>query len=111
VGRRGCTRFTHTTPRSTSNRPASSSTTCTWGRVIPPQDAVSAGVGKIKANTRREIRQRVPELKKVYWRHEFWSAGFFASTVGIDEAVITRYVAFQEKVDKGQRKLQVDFGF
>ena len=36
---------------------------------------------------------------------------FFSSTVGIDEAVIKRYVEFQEKVDKGQLKLQLDFGF
>jgi len=79
--------------------------------VIPPKYAVSAVVGKIKANTSREIRQRFPEIKKVYWRHEFWSVGFFSSTVGIDEAVIKRYVEFQEKVDKGQLKLQLDFGF
>jgi hypothetical protein len=44
----------------------------------------------------------------VYWRNEFWSVGFFSSTVGIDEAVIQRYVEFQEKVDKGQLKLQLD---
>ena len=79
--------------------------------VIPPKYAVSAIVGKIKANTSREIRQRFPGIKKVYWRNEFWSVGFFSSTVGIDEAVIKRYVEFQEKVDKGQLKLQLDFGF
>jgi putative transposase len=79
--------------------------------VIPPKYAVAAVVGKIKANTSPEIRQRFPEIKKVYWRHEFWSVGFFSSTIGIDEAVIKRYVAFQEKVDKGQLKLQLDFGF
>jgi len=79
--------------------------------VIPPKYAVSAIVGKIKANTSREIRQRFPEIKKVYWRHEFWSPGFFSSTVGIDEEVIRRYVEFQEKVDTGQLKLQLDFGF
>jgi putative transposase len=79
--------------------------------VIPPKYAVSAIVGKIKANTSREIRQRFPSVKTVYWRNEFWSVGFFSSTVGIDEAVIKRYVEFQEKVDKGQLKLQLDFRF
>lgn len=79
--------------------------------VIPPQYAVSAIVGKIKANTSREIRQRFPWVKKVSWRNEFWSVGFFSSTVGIDEAVIKRYVEFQEKVDTGQLKLQLEFGF
>ncbi len=79
--------------------------------VIPPKYAVSAIVGKIKANTSHEIRQRFPGIKKVYWRNEFWSVGFFSSTVGIDEEVIRRYVEFQEKVDTGQLKLQLDFGF
>ena len=79
--------------------------------VIPPKYAVSAIVGKIKANTSREIRARFPWVKKLYWRNEFWSDGFFSSTVGIDEAVIKRYVEFQEKVDKGQLTLQLDFGF
>ena len=79
--------------------------------VIPPKYAVSAIVGKIKANTSREIRQRFPWVKKLYWRNEFWSDGFFSSTVGIDEAVIKRYVEFQERVDKGQLTLQLDFGF
>ena len=41
----------------------------------------------------------------------FWSVGLFSSTVGIDEAVIKRYVEFQEKVDRGELKLQLDFGF
>ena len=77
--------------------------------VIPPKYAVSAIVGKIKANTSREIRRRFPWLKRIYWRNEFWSVGFFSSTVGIDEEVIKRYVEFQEKVDKGT--LQLDFGF
>jgi hypothetical protein len=36
---------------------------------------------------------------------------FLSSTVGIDEAVIKRYVESQEKVDKGQLKFQLDFGF
>jgi putative transposase len=77
--------------------------------VIPPKYAVSSIIGKIKSHTSREIRQRFPWLKRIYWRNEFWPVGFFSSTVGIDEEVIKRYVAFQEKVDKGT--LQLDFGF
>jgi len=77
--------------------------------VIPPKYSVSSIIGKIKSNTSREIRKRFPWLKRIYWRNEFWSVGFFSSTVGIDEEVIKRYVEFQEKVDKGT--LQLDFGF
>ena len=77
--------------------------------VIPPKYSVSAIVGKIKANTSREVRKRFPWVKKVYRRNEFWSPGFFSSTVGIDEEVIKRYVEFQEKVDTGQLQLSLDF--
>ena len=70
--------------------------------IIPPKYSVSDIIGKIKANTSREIRNKFEWIKKIYWRNEFWSPGFFSSTVGIDEEVIKRYVEFQEKVDKGQ---------
>jgi hypothetical protein len=44
------------------------------------------------------------------WAGEAGSV-FLSSTVGIDEAVIKRYVEFQEKVDKGQLMLHLDIGF
>jgi len=77
--------------------------------VIPPRYSVSGIVGKIKANTSREIRKEFDWLQKAYRRNEFWSPGFFSSTVGIDEEVIKRYVEFQEKVDKGQLQLSFEF--
>lgn len=77
--------------------------------IIPPKFKVSEVVGKIKANTSREIRKQFSWLKKVYWRNEFWSPGFFSSTIGINEDVIKRYVEFQEKVDKGAIQLSFDF--
>jgi putative transposase len=77
--------------------------------VLPPRYAVSAIMGKLKANTSREVRTRFPRLKKIYWRTEFWSVGFFSSTVGIKEDGIKRYVEFQEKIDKGQVPLTFEF--
>ena len=79
--------------------------------VIPPKYSVSSIIGKIKANTSREIRQDFKWIRKMYRRNEFWSPGFFSSTVGIDEEVIKRYVEFQEKMDKGQLQLSLDFKF
>lgn len=75
--------------------------------IIPPKYSVSEIIGKIKANTSREIRKRFDWIRKVYWKGEFWSPGFFSSTVGINEDVIKRYVEFQERVDTGQ--MQLDF--
>jgi hypothetical protein len=48
------------------------------------------------------------EYKKMYCHSEFWSPGFFPSTVRINEEVIKKYTEFQEKIDKGQLQLPFD---
>ena len=77
--------------------------------VIPPKYAVSSIVGKMKANLSRQLRLRYPELKRTYWGAVLWSPGFFSSTVGLNEAVIRRYVEHQERMDKGQIQLEFEF--
>ena len=77
--------------------------------VIPPRYAISSVVGKMKANLSRQLRCRYPELKRTYWGAVLWSPGFFSSTVGLNEAVIRRYVEHQERVDKGQIQLEFEF--
>jgi len=76
--------------------------------VIPPKYAVSSIVGKMKANLSRQLRLRYPELKRTYWGAVLWSPGFFSSTVGLNEAVIRRYVEHQERMDKGQIQLEFE---
>ena len=76
--------------------------------VIPPKYAVSSMVGKMKANLSRQLRFRYPELKRTYWGAVLWSSGFFSSTVGLNEAVIRRYVEHQERMDKGQIQLECE---
>ena len=51
----------------------------------------------IKSVTAREIFRRCPQVKKKLWGGEFWTEGYFASTVGkhADEGVIGRYVKNQ----------------
>jgi len=50
-------------------------------------------VGIVKQNTSRELKQKFPFLKKVYWGTDaIWSEGYFVSTAGIDEAIIKAYI-------------------
>ena len=51
----------------------------------------------IKSITAREIFRLNPEVKKKLWGGEFWTDGYFASTVGKhgDEATIANYVKNQ----------------
>lgn len=51
----------------------------------------------IKSITAREIFKRHPEVKKLLWGGEFWSKGYFMSTVGkhADERQMKNYVRNQ----------------
>ena len=62
-----------------------------------PTYSVTSLVKMIKNLTAREIFKRCPHVKKQLWGGEFWSDGYFASTVGKhgDEEVISRYVKEQ----------------
>ena len=59
-----------------------------------PTYSVTKLVTMIKSLTAREVFKRCPQVKKQLWGGEFWSDGFFASTVGKhgDEQMISRYV-------------------
>jgi putative transposase len=76
---------------------------------IPPTIGVGKAIGIIKQNMAREMKQKFPFLKQVYWGAEgVWSDGYFVSTVGINEEVIKAYIESQGKKDTGQTKFEID---
>jgi REP element-mobilizing transposase RayT len=62
-----------------------------------PAYSVTKIVSTIKSITAREIFKRCPQVKKQLWGGEFWTDGYFASTVGKhgNEDTITNYVKQQ----------------
>ena len=62
-----------------------------------PTYSVTRIVTLIKSLTAREIFKRCPQVKKKLWGGEFWTDGYFASTVGKhgDEHMIGKYVKNQ----------------
>ena len=62
-----------------------------------PTYSVTRIVTLLKSLTAREIFKRCPEVKKKLWGGEFWTDGYFASTVGKhgDEHMIGKYVKNQ----------------
>ena len=64
-----------------------------------PTYSVTRIVTMIKSITAREIFKKCPQVKKQLWGGEFWSDGYYASTVGKhgDEGMIARYVKEQDK--------------
>jgi putative transposase len=70
--------------------------------------SVGRAVGIIKQNTARNLKQKFPFLKQVYWGTDaVWSEGYFVSTVGIDDAMIRACIAEQGKKDAGQTKFEL----
>jgi putative transposase len=75
---------------------------------IPPTMSIGKAIGIIKQNTARELRQKFPFLKEVYWGTDgVWSDGYFVTTVGIDEAMIKAYIENQGQQDAGQTKFEM----
>ena len=62
-----------------------------------PTYSVTKLVTMIKSLTAREVFKRCPHVKQQLWGGEFWSDGYFASTVGKhgNEGMIGRYVQNQ----------------
>ena len=75
--------------------------------IIPPKYAVSTVVGKIKGMTSSQLRKKFGWMKLRYSREVVWSAGYFVSTVGVEEAIILKYVEYQGSQDSGQAKLEL----
>ncbi|MFA5172954.1 MAG: IS200/IS605 family transposase [Candidatus Paceibacterota bacterium] len=75
---------------------------------IPPRMSVSRAVNILKSNTSSALKKQFKFLKNVYLDEAgIWSVGYFVSTVGVNEAVIRRYIQMQEKEDTGQAKLAI----
>ena len=72
-----------------------------------PKYAGSAIVGLFKSITAKELFKRFPELKKELWGGEFWTDGFYFSSVGTrgDWERVKKYVANQGKTTGNQRQL------
>ena len=67
-----------------------------WIQAVPTYSP-SKIIQIIKSITAREVFKRVPEVRKQLWGGEFWTDGYFVSTVGQHgtEKIITEYVRKQ----------------
>jgi len=75
---------------------------------IPPTMNVGKAVGLIKQNMARNLKQKFPFLRQVYWGTEsVWSEGYFVSTVGVTDAMIRKYIEDQGKKDAGQTLFEI----
>jgi len=67
---------------------------------IPPKLAVSSFVGYLKGKSTLMIFEHHANLKYKYGKREFWSRGYYVSTVGLNKATIKKYIRDQEDADQ-----------
>jgi len=76
---------------------------------IPPNILESDVIQRIKWETSIKLKKRFKFINKMYLkRQSVWSAGYFSSTIGLNEEEIRRYIKYQGRMDKPQ---QVKLGF
>jgi putative transposase len=67
---------------------------------IPPKYAVAQVVGYLKGKSAIHIARNYMGRQRNFTGEHFWARGYYASTVGIDEAVIRQYIQSQEQEDR-----------
>ena len=75
---------------------------------FPPKHSVARVVQILKQNTAKALKDKYDFMQNRYWdKQGIWSVGYFVSTVGLNEEMITNYIKYQAKEDSGQAKLEL----
>lgn len=76
--------------------------------VIPPRVSVAEVMQFLKSQTGKLLKARFPFLRQaIYGREGIWSRGYCVSGIGLHEKEILAYVAYQDREDRGQLKLDL----
>ena len=74
---------------------------------VPPKYAISDIMGFLKGKMALNLFHRYERMGKRYWGRHLWSRGYCASTIGLDEDQIRKYVRWQERKDKETEQLSL----
>ena len=67
---------------------------------IPPKYSVSEIMGYLKGKIALKLFQEQKSLSRQYWGRHIWSRGYCASSIGLDEDKIKRYVKWQQEQEQ-----------
>lgn len=74
---------------------------------IPPKYSISSVIVYLKGKSAMMIFERHANLRYKYGRRNFWSTGYYVSTVGINELTVAKYIREQEKQDQIMDKISL----
>lgn len=72
---------------------------------IPPKMSISNFMGYLKGKSAMMIFARHGNLKYKFGNNNFWSTGYYVSTVGLNEATMAKYIREQDTYDKMMDKI------
>ena len=67
---------------------------------IAPSVSIAAMVQKLKAHSSLELKRKFKFIREMDDGSGIWSVGYFASTIGLNEQMIERYIDNQDKRDR-----------
>ena len=74
---------------------------------ITPKMSISKFMGYLKGKSAMMIFARHGNLKYKFGNNNFWSTGYYVSTVGLNEATIAKYIREQDMYDKMMDKISI----
>jgi putative transposase len=75
---------------------------------VPPKYSLASVIGFLKGKCTVRIHRELLNNRRATGKH-FWARRYCVSTVGLDEAMIRRYIREQESTDSGQDSLFAEF--
>ena len=72
---------------------------------IPPKMSISNFMGYLKGKSAMMIFARHGNLKYKFGNNNFWSTGYYVSTVGLNEATRAKYIREHDTYDKMMDKI------
>ena len=76
---------------------------------VPPKYSIAMTIGYLKGKSAVRIHRQVLGTKGTLFGRSFWARGYCVSTVGLDEHQIRQYIKKQEKLEKDQEQMDLDF--
>jgi len=70
---------------------------------IAPSVSIAAMVQKLKSYSSTNLKHKFKYIREMDDGGGVWSVGYFASSVGLNEKVIERYIANQDKHDRPKK--------
>ena len=64
--------------------------------ILTPRDSVSYAMQILKGKSSARMKKKIKHKHGLYEKHSLWARGYFASTIGLDEHIVRRYVKHQD---------------